>query len=313
MSTGWVLVSGASGLIGNTVCALLTSRGRPVLAVDRAPAPDAPAGLVAVDLTDVHGLYAAIGDRPLDGVVHCGAYSGPMVARDRPHDMVRVNVGGTANLLELARVRGARRFVFCSSASAYGPTGPGPVTEEAPLRSGSVYGASKAAGEALVRGYARQFRPDGASLRLCWVYGPRRTTDCVIRTMIADAQAGRPTRLPFGRDFPRQFIHVEDAARALLAALDAPGPLGGEAFNVTGGSILTLGEVAEAVRRVLPGADIALEDGPDPVDDLQQRFDTGLTERVLGFRPMVSLEAGIRSYAAWLEAGGEGLQKGTGR
>ncbi|MDO9714075.1 NAD-dependent epimerase/dehydratase family protein [Paracraurococcus lichenis] len=310
MSEGRVLVTGAAGLIGNAVCALLAARGRRVVAVDRAPAPGCPEGLAAVDVTDVHGLYAAVGDLPLDGVVHCGAYSGPMVARDTPHDMFRVNVAGTANVLELARVRGARRFVFCSSTSAYGPTGPGPVTEDRPLVSGTLYGASKAAGEALVRGYARQFAPDGASLRLCWVYGPRRTTDCIIRTMITDAQAGRPTRVPFGRGFPRQFIHVEDAARALVTALDAPGPLGGQAFNVTGGAFLTLDQVAAAAREVLPEADIELAEGPDPVDDLQQRFDTSAVERVLGFRPGIPLDQGIRSYAAWLASGAQAAIQG---
>lgn len=299
MTDECVVVTGAAGLIGAAVCARLAGQGRAIIALDRTTTATSPNGLIQVDLTDIHGLYAAVGNRRVVGVVHCGAFSGPMVARDRPYDMVRVNVVGTANLLELARNAGASRFVYCSSASAYGETGPGPVGEDAPLRPSSVYGASKAAGEALVRGYAAQCGLGGVSLRLSWVFGPRRSTDCVIRTMIVDAQAGRPTELPFGRHFPRQFIYVDDAARALTAALDAPAA-GGRAYNVTGGTFMTLGEVAKLVRQVLPGARITLADGPDPVDDLQHRFDIGAAARDLAFVPQVALEDGIRAYAEWL-------------
>jgi UDP-glucuronate 4-epimerase len=138
------------------------------------------------------------------------------------------------------------------------------------------------------------------SLRLSWVYGPRRTTDCIVRTMIEDALAGRPTRKPFGRDFHRQFIHVEDAARALVTALRTP-RLPRQTYNVTGGTYLTLGQIGDIVRRVLPQADIALGEGPDPVDDRQHRFDVSAVQRDLRFTPEISLEQGVRAYAAWLQ------------
>jgi hypothetical protein len=91
---------------------------------------------------------------------------------------------GTANVLEVARVHKTTRFVYCSSTSAYGPTPPEPVPEDVTMRPSTVYGASKVASEQLVRTYASQYCLNGTSLRLSWVYGPRRTTDCVIRTMI---------------------------------------------------------------------------------------------------------------------------------
>ena len=78
-----------------------------------------------------------------------------MVAQDNPYAIVMVNVVGTANLLEAARIHGLRRFVFCSSTSAYGPTPPGPVPEDVPMAPSSVYGASKVASEQLVNAYAR--------------------------------------------------------------------------------------------------------------------------------------------------------------
>jgi nucleoside-diphosphate-sugar epimerase len=300
MSEPTILVTGAAGLLGNAVRVLLETNGRKVLAIDRLPAAGDGREIIVCDLGDVHRLHALAVENRITGIVHCGAHSGPMVARDNPHSMVQVNIVGTANMLEIARIHGAR-FVFCSSTSAYGDTPDGPVPEDVPMAPTSVYGASKVAGEQLVSAYARQYGVDGVSLRLSWVYGPRRTTDCVIRTMIADALAGRPTRIPFGRDFHRQFIHVEDAARALVMALDKPG-LPRRTYNVTGGTYLTLAEIAEVVRGVLPGADIELGPGADPVDDTQRRFDISAVERDLGYRPAISLEQGVSTYADWLRA-----------
>jgi len=300
MSEPTILVTGAAGLLGNAVRDLLETSGQRVLPIDRISRTEEGRPIIACDLTDVHRLHALALENRITGIVHCGAHSGPMVARDNPHSMVQVNIVGTANVLEIARIHGAR-FVFCSSTSVYGNTPEGLVPEDVPLFPTSVYGASKVAGEQLVSAYGRQYGVDGVSLRLSWVYGPRRTTDCIVRTMIEDALAGRPTRKPFGRGFHRQFIHVEDAARALVTALRTPN-LPRQTYNVTGGTYLTLGEIGGIVRRVLPQAEIELGEGPDPVDDMQHRFDVSAVERDLRFRPEISLEQGVRAYAAWLQS-----------
>lgn len=293
-----ILVTGAAGLIGDRVRRILEERGDEVIAIDRHAGAGTFGPVAECDLGDIHRLHE-LARKGLGGVVHCGAHSGPMVARDNPFSMVQVNIVGTANMLEVARIHGARRFVYCSSTSAYGPTPPGPVREDVPLRPSTVYGASKAAGEQLVSSYAAQYGLDGVSLRLSWVYGPRRTTDCLIRTMITDAQAGRPTRADFGRDFPRQYVHVGDAAAALVLALDRPS-LPRRIYTVTGGTCLTLGQIADVVRAQFPQADISLGAGADPLDDVQHEFDISAAARDLGYAPRYDLAAGIRDYAAWL-------------
>jgi UDP-glucuronate 4-epimerase len=190
--------------------------------------------------------------------------------------------------------------IYCSSTSVYGDSkSPPPVSEDVALFPNSVYGASKVAGEQLLSSYASQFGLDGASLRLSWVYGPRRTTSCVVRTMIQNALLGTPTRIPYGRGFHRQFIYVDDAATALIAALDQP-KLPRRTYSVTGGTYLTMEEIAHAVKRVLPNADIELGPGSDPDDGVQPRFDISAVERDIGFRPSFTFEEGVRKYVAWL-------------
>jgi len=292
-----ILLTGAAGLIGRHLHRMLRERGDTVIAIDRQAAPD----VLPCDLSEVHRLYELAGNAT--AVLHCGAISGPMVARDNPYLIVESNIIGTANIVELARVKRMRRVVYCSSVSAFGstPEGMDLVPEDVVLRPSSVYGASKVAGEALLEGYRQQHGVDSVALRPGWVYGPGRTTDCAIRTMIEDAQAGRPTHFPFGRDFYRQYVHVEDVCAAILLALDAR-TLHRRSYTITGGSYCTLSEVAEIVRKVFPNAVIEMGAGSDPVDDVQARFDISAAERDLGYRPRISLEEGIRAYGDWLAA-----------
>jgi UDP-glucuronate 4-epimerase len=193
------------------------------------------------------------------------------------------------------------RVVCCSSVSAYGhtPDGLAPVPEAAPLHPTTIYGASKVAGEALVDGYAAQYGVDGLSLRLGWVYGPRRSTACTLREMLRHALAGRPFRLPSGADSRRQYVHVDDVARALVLALDARN-LQQRAYTINGGSCVTLGEIAAMVRRLVPDAAIAIGPGADPDEDRQARFNLTAAARDLSFKPAIGLEEGIAAYADWL-------------
>lgn len=301
MASGAVVVTGSAGLIGFGVAARLAQAGRAVIGTDRIQ-PREEAGFPSVDaeLTDVHKLHDICGS-DIAAIVHCGAVSGPMLGRDNPRAVIETNVAGTANLLEIARQRGVR-LVFCSSTSAYGDTAAGldPVPEDAPLAADDIYGATKAAGDILTRAYAAQTGIDAVVLRFSWVYGPRRRTPCVVREMIRDAQAGRPTALAFGRGFTRQYVYIDDVVSAVIAALDADeiGPR--RAFNITGGERLEFGAIADAVRRALPEAQITLGEGADPEDQSHGRLDISAAERVLGWRPQVAFADGVSDYARWL-------------
>jgi nucleoside-diphosphate-sugar epimerase len=117
--------------------------------------------------------------------------------------------------------------------------------------------------------------------------------------MLEDLQCGRPTHLTFGRDFPRQFVYIDDAASALVAAFDRSG-LSQQVYTITGGEYVTLGELGDIVLRLFPKAEIQLGPGPAPEDDLQEAFDISAAERDIGYRPSIQLQEGVRRYADWL-------------
>jgi UDP-glucuronate 4-epimerase len=298
--SGPTLVTGAYGLIGHEVVAGLRAAGQQVVATDRLDGRPADADFTAVPLVveDVGRLAGFLREHSIESIVHAAGISGPMLAADDPHLIFRVNVGGTLDLFEAARLVGVRRVVLISSASVYGATDEALVSESAPLRAESPYGASKLASEAIARAY-RAYGVGTVILRPCWVYGPRRRTDCVIRTMILDALTGRPTVLRHRRDLCRQFVHVADVAAAIVAASSGSAPAGGT-YNIADGARPTFGALAELVRAILPWATIEIVAGEDSADDRLGPLDISAADRDLGWRPATRLEEGIRAYAGRL-------------
>ncbi len=295
-----ILVTGAAGLIGRRVAEMLVACGRTVCATDLEPHHACPFDFVAANLIDATAI-AAMMNRGFAGIIHCGAISGPMLGREDPAGTIATNVQGTVTLLEAARCHDIKRFVFCSSVSAYGstPAGMSLVPPTAPLNANDIYGASKAAADILVRAYACEHGLDAAVLRIGWVYGPRRQTRSLLLRLIRDALEGRSSRIEHDGQFHVPLIHVDDVARCLIAALDQT-TLKERAFNVTTGSRVQMITLADIVRRHLPAADITFLPGVPYPDIEQATFDIDGTCATLSWTPQVSLDDGVASYIEWL-------------
>jgi UDP-glucuronate 4-epimerase len=295
-----VLLTGAGGLVGRAVAARLRETGITFTGIDTARCHPGDRDIVECDVRDIHRLHELVIDRCITGIIHCGAYSGPMLGADIPGNVVAVNVRGTTNLLELARIHALTRFVFCSSVSAVGPTEK-PCGEDVMLHPTTIYGATKAACEHLIAAYGESYGIETVCLRLAAVWGPNRATVCALGTMIKDAVAKRETRFERGGDFPTQYLHVDDAAEAIFLALTA-NTLPQRVYNIAGESAMTLSDVADKVRAALPNARIEIGPGGDPMYDWQEEFLITAARRDLGFEPRVRMEDRIRAFAQAVSA-----------
>jgi UDP-glucuronate 4-epimerase len=295
-----IIVTGAAGFVGNRIAQRLHAAARVVIGTDLA-APESGSGFVFVqaDSRDIARHTALVADG-CDGIIHCGGISGPMLARDNPAELFDINIRGSWLLLELARIFGLRRFILCSSVSAYGTTSnTQAVTEKEPLRASTAYGPSKAASDLLLQTYVAQHGVSAVALRLGWVYGPRRRTDGILRPMIRSAFDGTPFTLGEGADHALQFVHVDDVVDAVIAAFDAPAPAR-PAYNINGSAVMTLGVIAELVKDILPAAQIAVGAGLLPETDMQAPMSLDAARDDFGWQPRVALEDGLRGYADWL-------------
>ena len=290
------LVTGGAGLIGMALRPLLAERHHAVTACDATDYGRGDKSLLIVPLDDTDALEQIVRSRSIEAIIHCAAISGPMLAKGEPLTIVDRNIGTTARLLDIARRYNLRRFVFCSSIGVYGNVGHGIIRESTPLAPTSVYGASKVAGEALVRGFVAEYGLSAVSLRPSRVYGAYRRANCFIRDILLDSRAGRTTVIPCDPGFLFHYIYVDDVAAALIAALEAE-HLPHLAYNVDAGTPMTMREVVTIASAVLPEASIELVPGSDAVADAQAGFDISLTAADLGWRPRFALAEGIRDYA----------------
>jgi UDP-glucose 4-epimerase len=300
------LVTGGAGFIGSNLVDALLARGDAVTVVDdlstgrRGNLDAALAGgaeLAELDIREGAALAElATAARP-EVVFHLAAQIDVRKSIADPAFDASINVGGTANVLEAARLAGAGRVVFTSTGGAIYGEGEGralPLAEDAPLAPEAPYGQSKFAGEGYLALYERLYGLSTVSLRLGNVYGPRQDPlgeAGVVAIFCGRLRAGeRPTVYGDGRQ-TRDYIYVGDVVAAALAAAEseAGGPI-----NV-GTGIET--DVLELARRLgeLGGEGFEPELAPARPGEVQRiSIDPGRAERELGWRAVTGLDKGLR-------------------
>ena len=316
------LVTGGAGFIGSHVARQLAGRGDRVVLLDqRAPAGEAAWLLrpVADRVTFAHGsvdqwpdvMSAAAAHRPRS-IVHTAAIGNPAAVQHKALLALRVNVEGSINVLEAARLFGVRRVVLFSSIGALPGIRYQPVDASHPVicndegPGSGFYGASKVAVEAFAYGHRQAFGTDFVVLRPSAVYGFGMQHPIFVKPMVEDAVHRRPTRFASGREFPRDYTHVEDVAQLTVRALDAPAVRVKDRifYAATGEPLRTAGEVADIVRRLIPLADIEIGPGLSDADRLEIRYRGVLSiqsaREQLGYVPKYArLEDGIANYIEW--------------
>jgi UDP-glucose 4-epimerase len=320
-STARVLCTGALGVNGVWAVHELLDRGAEVLATDAradfslAPELDGEVAFQSLDVTDADAVDAAVAAFHPDVVVHMAALM-PAQAQADPDLGYRVNVMGTAHVLRAARRHDVARVAFTSSKGAYGAIvgvhghpDYEPLAEDAPVRPVSIYDHAKVASEGLGLNYAREGGPGFVALRFANIYGPgklaRHGPMSFVSRLIEDAAAGRTTRIPHGGDERDDQVYVRDVGVAVaLAALTEALPAAA-IYNVASGEAPTMAEIADAVRAQVPGADIEIGPGLDPMGVGTPYYcvlDQTRARCELGFVARYDLRAGIADYLARLEA-----------
>ncbi len=308
-----ILVTGAAGFIGSTLCDDLVGRGDRVLGFDNfhpfydprikrlnvaALLASGRFTLVEGDLRDREALRQVFRGQALDAVVHLAAMAGVRPSIRDPLLYTEVNLTGTMNLLEEMRAAGVRRLVFGSSSSVYGGSRATPFREDQPAdRPVSPYAATKRAGEVLCHAYHHLHGFDVACLRFFTVYGPRQRPEMAIHKFTRLIHESQP--IPFYGDgsSARDYTFVTDIVAGVAQALERA--RGYAIYNLGGSHTVSLRELVDLLQECC-GRDAVLERLPDQPGDVPITCaDVSKAEREIGYRPRVRIEEGLDRFLAW--------------
>lgn len=324
-----ILVTGGAGFIGSAVCRLFAGElGLHVLNLDKLTYAANLQSLRAIDkhpryafcqadICERDALAAVMAEFDPDAVLHLAAESHVDRSIDGPAAFIKTNVEGTYCLLEaslahwrrLSPERAARfRFHHVSTDEVFGSLGAqGQFSEETPYRPNSPYSASKAASDHLVRAWHETFGLPTLVSNCSNNYGPFQFPEKLIPLVILKALHGEPIPVYGDGGNVRDWLHVEDHARALHAILTEA--RAGASYNLGGAAERTNLDVVRAICRLL---DEALPDSPHrpherlitfvadrPGHDRRYAMDDSRIRRDLGWRPCESFESGLRKTVQW--------------
>ena len=305
------LIVGGNGVIGHFVARRLVRAGhRPVimsrggdttLINDIRPRCDNLRG----DITDRKSVDDIVGSNGITHIVHLGAAL-PSLTEVDPAAATRLNIEGTANILEAAKNHGVKRVVMASSKAVYGNVSgeyaapayrPVPETASNPV---TVYGITKWTCELLGQWYQQTHGIEFIALRFGATIGPGKIARhggsySRYSVVVENAMAGKPVNIKSGADEVCDILYNDEAARGLICALDAPKPKH-SVYNIATGTGFTMRQYADAVKRLYPGADISI--GRAPSQGVNFVLDGSRAQGDLDFTADSDVDHIVRDYVA---------------
>ena len=326
-----ILVTGAAGFIGSSTAHALLQRGEEVIGIDNLNDYYDPALKRArierlrgaqgnaftfeqVDFGDQDALTAFAEPHRFDRIIHVGAQAGVRYSLVNPQAYVRSNLMGQINMLELARHREVKHFVYASSSSVYGGNDTLPFrVEDRVDHPISLYAATKKADELMSETYAHLYRLPQTGLRFFTVYGPWGRPDMAMWLFTDAILKGQPIKVFNGGDMRRDFTFVDDIVTGVVACLDNPPPDDGQ--EKAGGSkaphrLYNIGNNnSEELTRMIALLEEACGRRAEKIlmpmqpGDVRDTYaDISAIKGDLGFQPSTSIDVGIPRFVDWYRA-----------
>jgi UDP-glucose 4-epimerase len=231
----------------------------------------------------------------IDVVVHLAANTGVAPSVENPGYDMEANVIGTFNILEAARQKHVKKFIFASSGAVIGEVEP-PIHEEKLPRPVSPYGASKLAGEGYCSAFYKTFGIDTISLRFGNVYGPfSKHKNSVVAKFFRHALAGKSLEIYGNGNQTRDFIYIDDLIQAIM--LSVKSDIGGEIFQIATYKEITVNEIAVKIKHLIEtraSIKINIVHIESRLGDVKRNYsDISKAKRMLGFSPEVNLDKGL--------------------
>jgi NAD dependent epimerase/dehydratase len=308
-----VLVTGSGGFIGSHLTERLARSGASVRAfvhyrgngswgwLDDSPVRN-DIEVVPGDVSDRDSVFAAM--KGTEIVFHLAALIGIPYSYHAPASYVRTNIEGTLNVLQAGRDLGIERLIHTSTSEVYGTAKYVPIDEKHPLQGQSPYSATKIGADKLVEAFHSSFELPVVTIRPFNTFGPRQSARAVIPTVISQCLAGSTVRI--GSLHPRRDLnYVDNTVDAFIAGAEVSAAIG-QTINVGSGIEISIGDLVAKIAELL-SCEIKIESDQDrvrpPGSEVERLLaDTAQAQSLLKWRPLVSLEDGLRRTAEWIRA-----------
>lgn len=299
-----VLVTGGAGFIGsNIVKSLLEMNHQPIVLDNLSSGyrenlhPDAP--FIEGDIRDIGQVERAV--QGCEVILHLAASVGNKRSIDQPQTDSEINVLGTLNVLEAARVNKIHRVVFSSSAGIFGELKTLPIAEDHPQDPDSPYGVSKLAAEKMCLVYNKLYGMRNICLRYFNVYGPHQRYDAYgnVIPIFANRLLKHEPLLIYGDgEQTRDFVNVRDVANANIKAALSSNVKG--VFNIGSGTRVSINELTRLMQKAA-GVESVIQYGPPRPGDVRDSLaDIRAAHNAFGFEPEVEFYAGLSEYWDWV-------------
>lgn len=310
-----ILVTGGAGFIGSHLCERLLAEEWEVVNLDNFNPHYHPKlkernirpvlmhpyyHLVRGDILDHTVLDKIFARFRVTAIVHLAALAGVRTSLEIPLEYVEVDIKGTVNLLEYAKQFKVARFLFGSSSSVYGDS-PLPF-QETRVDDGpqSPYAAAKRSGEMFCQIYHRLYNLSVGCLRFFTVYGPRQRPDMAIARFTRQIDQGETIQVYGYQTAKRDYTYVDDIVQGIMLALKASYSF--EIFNLGNSHMVPLPEVVTTIAAYLGKQALLKMASVQPGESLETCADLEHAGHVLGYRPAVPFQEGIRRYIEWYRA-----------
>jgi UDP-glucose 4-epimerase len=314
------LVSGGMGFLGVYLARQLLADGEEVVLLDRQSTlpPNAAdlEGKVEIFIGDIGNwvhVVEAIKKHHIDSIYHLAALLGKDCEESAASGF-RVNVIGTFNVLEAARLAGAKDVTFVSTGATYGLIPPRKIFNDTPQKAENMHAATKICSELLGEQYHRQYGVNFRGVRYAMIVGPTRQISYYYGDwsgVIEMSAKGKPYTVHSDPNIPCAYIYVKDAVRALIGLKRAPESKLRQRIYNAHGFMTTLNEVARAITHYIPHAQITFDWNKSEYMKLQNsgvsyEMDNSIAHEDFGYQPEYLLDSMIRDFIKEVEAGRAG-------
>jgi UDP-glucuronate 4-epimerase len=247
---------------------------------------------------DIRNMNDLLALPDIDVIVHLAAKAGVRPSIQNPILYQEVNVSGTQNLLEFARQRNIKQFVFASSSSVYGINENVPWHEEEKLMPISPYASTKLSCEMLGHVYSHLYGIRFLALRFFTVYGPAQRPDLAIHKFFNSISKGQAIPVFGDGSTSRDYTFVEDTIQGIKAAIDYD-QSDFEIINLGNHQTVTLSELIQSIEKIC-GKQAIINRQPEQPGDVPQTYaDISKAQKLLNYRPKTELETGLLRFYNW--------------